>query len=1198
MPKADREKIKQAIVSRHTKPVKQVPEQTNWDIDLNTLIKLNAALLKEAGKLSSEKLNLEISTTYLDAIDKANKLTQSINADNLYHAYAKILIIKTANGNEAYQQLIQHYQEVAKGEEDYATLYNLIVTDLSPLYKILTLKEIHQLIKQILSNQDELCEQMLTKHQLITKMANSLKSLQKEHPLAKQVSPYTVDYSIEFINQLVQALHENYAIAKHETFISLYQEIFSANFSSQTNSLVENLAMNLRENEKEQTEMAYIQEWLDHDVSKVEPIRKALELKKDLIANPFDYDLLKEYLLQLKTLRKTYANIEPSELRYDAKHREKINAKLLISQLIRGDFFTLAQEAKLTQLLPSIFAAIPGRQLITQLINHCKNYDSEQTKQAIAFLKKYLNFDKYNRNISIFYKDSLFVSSLIYFVQQLKEKYPDPAVIQSVDEVTDILTQKIVDKESKLNELVSMAAAGELATLQIINILKAHHIALQAYTPDKGEMSEKLLELRALLAAPNLFTGDFSQNTELGLIVEQICQSISTKTLNTKEIDEILAQFMDRVHGGVQSTLPPLTDESTLNLASMVETERNEDSLAEHAVVALESIYQSLYDNIDFQDLLSRQAGSVKQYNQFHQDLIQALAYLCLFHLGPRNQFVPREALPKIKRIYHFYENMLSKANALDCPQTAQALIAVLFHPEIMQLNLNQQSEKESSGGSIVEFYIQALRQIHRKAINYVDKQMQISKIIYNFLDKQGKRSLNQSLYYAVNNQLGNILSQTSAHTFHQAVVNIKPVEVREYHIDEFYTLSQLKDYLTYLYNRELDYHITASDPKRVISEFILKMIINDDKLERFEESIEILTLMDEIEKSQGRIYDGSRTNLENILSIYRKKVARLLNSNPLDHADILSRFFNYYLHSPFIQKIKTEANDKNERFSFSGSLHRAISKMDAFYSYFAKIIQNLEDEKSRQSYTALLQEVLEGKTPTVFSSENKTDLETDSLLPETEYAPTEYETMYVGINTTMSFKTSSSHSPLEPFRTSTLLADFQKAFPWSISTQNLSKLRTAVPDPQLNLIGTTIVLPNYIQLFIIKYTIIAFDALGKVVGHDAELAMQNFNQIKKISAELNVFVKYINGIQPETVTDQTEKDLLGHIAEMEKFNQALYQNYANTQSMQVVYNEPINTFCHINLRLAHRLMGVDYQKAPLAPSDPPASLSSALKSP
>lgn len=418
----------------------------------------------------------------------------------------------------------------------------------------------------------------------------------------------------------------------------------------------------------------------------------------------------------------------------------------------------------------------------------------------------------------------------------------------------------------------------------------------------------------------------------------------------------------------------------------------------------------------------------------------------------------------------------------------------------------------------------------------------------------------------------------------------IKPTSYKTVTLTEFKTLSQLKDYLLYIYNHDEDYHLTESPATEAILQFVQNKIQEDTELDYFQDAIEIVTLVNKIEDSRNRNFKGN-AHLESVLEVYKKLVAILLKQDIKNNVTKLSDFFKYFSENEYIQEKEAAEKSQSGFFTPTASLSKTINKLKNFHEHFLRESQAIKDQISILSYTQLLQSILEGKSHsslmTLDKQTNTEEEDIDSLLPDTEYPIIEEEIgpRFIGINGTMTFNPKQSRSILDLFRTKEIIRDFIRSFPWSINLASIDRLRTAEYDPELNLLGLNHIYPPQIQLMAIRFLLTSLDALGKVVGQDGELAIVNFNLVKEIIDSLQNLQKQL---EVEYPTPEQEEKIMSKLNMMVESVQKMDENLFHSSTVQTHENTQVNTFCYLNLLMGHLLTNQPFTQSGLSPAEPP----------
>lgn len=160
------------------------------------------------------------------------------------------------------------------------------------------------------------------------------------------------------------------------------------------------------------------------------------------------------------------------------------------------------------------------------------------------------------------------------------------------------------------------------------------------------------------------------------------------------------------------------------------------------------------------------------------------------------------------------------------------------------------------------------------------------------------------------------------------------------------------------------------------------------------------------------------------------------------------------------------------------------------------------------------------------------------------------------------------------------------QAFPWALDVNTIQKLESAKSIPSINLLSIPHAVDPHLQLTLVNYILLSLDCLSKLAGVMGEYSIQNFNRIKQISDGLQEVAALLafTEIDREILTTKLDHMIFKLILLNNELADMLYQS---SPAFPVIPNIAINDFCHINEFLAHKLLGIAYQKSILTPMDP-----------
>lgn len=397
---------------------------------------------------------------------------------------------------------------------------------------------------------------------------------------------------------------------------------------------------------------------------------------------------------------------------------------------------------------------------------------------------------------------------------------------------------------------------------------------------------------------------------------------------------------------------------------------------------------------------------------------------------------------------------------------------------------------------------------------------------------------------------------------------------IKIYNIENFESITHLKEYLTACLKQSIPIQLHTANPEKIIMQYVLDQVENDHHLVEFSDSVNILHLMSDIAQVQKKSYAHYPEDICSVLSKYKSKVYALMQDNSPEAIGILKNFFLHFLNHPDIIAIR-KSKDHQAR--------SLILNVDKKYIVFHKQLSLMERQRSQAAYWELLESVLDEKQTAVLSipTEEKGHYLSQALLPDSEYDVPSAEPEHpsrVGVNRTMSFIPSEQkQSILDAFTTDELKNEFIEAFPWGAELHSILKLRSAKPESDLNLLGTSKALPLLLQKAAVKYTLVSLDILGKLAGEHGEYALINFSQIKHIVDDL----KYISNLINKNILNvhALEKKIMNKTYKLHNLNRMLYEAQQEDLSGIKAKNNPdMNGFCHINENLVYRLTGFEHQ--------------------
>lgn len=418
--------------------------------------------------------------------------------------------------------------------------------------------------------------------------------------------------------------------------------------------------------------------------------------------------------------------------------------------------------------------------------------------------------------------------------------------------------------------------------------------------------------------------------------------------------------------------------------------------------------------------------------------------------------------------------------------------------------------------------------------------------------------------------------------------------------IDHFTSLEALNQHLSQCYSAHTGFQLLSPSPKKDIIKFVLSLAQTEGLLETFKVSFSILKFTFSILAKQGQEDPDYEHNALKLLSLYSSKISDLLKTNTPTALEVLQNFYAEFNKNNAISELRILPKKSLSVFSVHHRLHGIFKMLDSQYAQFKKQIELQSRQSSQQDYAQLLDAILEGETPervvSLLRSASESEMEENTLLPKSDFfdvpsAEPEHPDR-IGLNKTMSYMPPKKKSSLfAAFSTKELKAEFLSCFTWSADTASSHRFSNAVASPNVNLLGTENIHSPIVQLAAIRYVLLSLDALGKVCGNKGDLAIQNYPVIKDITDKLQELSKRLSEISYENDPAFFEeiKAKTHYLAARNEDFHDMHKQISPT--LKVKMNSEMNGFCHLNERLAAKLLNVDFKESVLTPKELPAAI-------
>lgn len=394
---------------------------------------------------------------------------------------------------------------------------------------------------------------------------------------------------------------------------------------------------------------------------------------------------------------------------------------ILVFRVTRGDFFSAKDRDNLISATFAIHKVINPLKLFNGLIENYKLYSEEKQKECLFFVKNYLLLDTDNSLINIKYEQSEIIEKIEMFCQfAINNSLDNHSAEAAVDEISEILVKKIVDKSNSFSNYINMIAKGEIPQAQLVRRVNTIIKDLPSKIDNKSAVEECLLEVNFILESPNFISYHKNQlNEALIVAVEKLCEMLQQYPNYLDFSNELASKLNDVLNSPPTKDAKPPISENNANLQHfdintliheiinntkmMVE---NEKSLALFVNV-IESGFIALYVKITLAELREvswvndnkRMAEGlmplgihIRQFNQYFNLVVHYFSLAILNQIEEsENKIISRESLFDAKKIYEFIDKSVARALDRGAMNTAVALNSILNLPPIRRLNLGNQ---------------------------------------------------------------------------------------------------------------------------------------------------------------------------------------------------------------------------------------------------------------------------------------------------------------------------------------------------------------------------------------------------------------------------------------------------------------------------------------------------------------------------
>jgi len=941
-----------------------------------------------------------------------------------------------------------------------------------------------------------------------------------------------------------------------------------------------------------------------------------------------------------------------SNIAHEVGYKKVEPKDIFLLRIGRGDFFNQKDHDIIKNAVLAMLFSVENIKLIDAINSHFEQYTNEQKSECLYFVENYIQSDSLGSLFSAVNpeKNEFYLKLMVFEKLAESSKLSTKRLMQLIQNSISIKKERFntLVKSLKSNEYSTEQLVRRINTIsRKLESNRFHITKLDEYlleishvmnapafdnftTLQKTQLLSSFNQLNQFCSAFPFYQQEFDK-------LKKQLNALLLKTPSSKQIKQpakVAIKFQPK------SSLLEL-------IRNTIENKNNQslyDKMITKFINNIENEFACLFAKIDISELrdlnwtldskrlnegLTPYSPNVLNYHRNLEMATHYISFAIFYQLDSNFQPSAHQNLALVKSFYEFFETALVKAFELKAPTTAFILFRAIQSSPIKRLGLaspkaeafyfSYLSKTKEAQVKITKLFRQAgvlpqLSFIQQMLIfsykknsgSHFEHLGNVGRSLRFFLLKKEaiiENDLAQSNFTDEIKYFLNALHLISSHEakidtlksqtlLMKASTDLKPDHSKKYNLSDFKTINELAKYLTVCRARFIDYHFNLQNPEKEIVDWLLSTIKSDNRFTSFTDCIEVLFLVDEINRYQKRVYKQFHSDLITILTYYYRRIGQILKSDNETNKKNLELLFVQLNKLKRLREFQDEDNSF-DLFSSEQKVQDLIKKMREQYRLYLNMQEQFDKHRSQTAYTQLLADVLSGNTQKSLAlpveQDEKTQTMHETLLPDNEYDIPSAEPEHpsrIGINKTMTFTTQEQSSILALFNTEELKAEFLAAFPWAIQVDTLDKLRNLQFDPEVNLLGTPKLFGQALQLAVMRLVLIAMDSLGKIAGFTGQLTIANFDRINEIINQL----KWLTG--ELKAFDISEPKLL---AEVEAVIQEMGFKNQEYYDIQQLYNPPfevennpnMNGFCHLNEHLAYELTGTHYTDTLLAPNVP-----------
>ncbi len=392
---------------------------------------------------------------------------------------------------------------------------------------------------------------------------------------------------------------------------------------------------------------------------------------------------------------------------------------ILVFRIGRGDFFNASDRDNLVSATFAIHKVVQPIKLFNSLIENFKQYTEEKQQECLLFLKNYLLLDTDHSLINVKFEQSEIIDKIEMFCQFAHDNSKNQTQTEPIiEEITDILVKKIVDKSNLFSSQMNSISKGEIPQSQLYRRVNSMLKEIPENINNKSLIEEYLLEMNFIIESPTLISFAENQiNEQLIQAIQEFCEKLKQSSQFSDLATSLQENFQNQLAQPASEPVEILNEIEFPNMHNFDIVKLMHEVIIGHKLIAeseksilalidaIESVFIFHFTQIDLAQLrelfwtqdnkriadgLMPLSPNIRKYYQYFNLVVNYFALSIPAQVeNIEGDIIPRESLHETKRVYEFLEKAVMRALDKGAFASAIALNSALNLAPIKRLALS-----------------------------------------------------------------------------------------------------------------------------------------------------------------------------------------------------------------------------------------------------------------------------------------------------------------------------------------------------------------------------------------------------------------------------------------------------------------------------------------------------------------------------